>query len=318
MSTTHRRWKLRNLDVPQKLLVLATIATIGGGYLAALANLFAQTSVSDGRPGIKLEEFPRVLKAEGVAALANKVQDALGMQDVVRRYSGSGGKTSMEGALDGSMKGKIAEKLVKDEGDTAENRARAEDLRQMLAEWSKLADPQRKKAYEEGTPINDKGLAILGDPPKGLKDADLSPVVKDALDNYCVRCHKAGGVDKQAESLPLDSYDAVNKYCGVDTGISIKSLALTSHVHLLGFAVLFTLSGFLFSMTETPWLVRLVFVPWTLSIQLIEVACWWLAKVDVFYAKMIFYLGPLVGIGLLIQIAGVFLDLLIRRPEKTA
>jgi hypothetical protein len=41
-----------------------------------------------------------------------------------------------------------------------------------------------------------------------------------------------------------------------------------------------------------------------------------LSKVDVFYAKMIFYLGPLVGLGLFIQSTGVLFDLVFRRRER--
>jgi hypothetical protein len=96
----------------------------------------------------------------------------------------------------------------------------------------------------------------------------------------------------------------------------MKALALTTHVHLLGFSVLFAMTGFLFSLTEFPWAMRLFFVPFTLAAQLVEIACWWLAKVDVVYAKMIFYLGPLVGLGLVVQSAGVLLDLLLRRRER--
>jgi hypothetical protein len=98
----------------------------------------------------------------------------------------------------------------------------------------------------------------------------------------------------------------------------VKSLALTTHVHLLGFSVLFAMTGFIFSLTDYPALVRILVAPTTLALQVAEIACWWLAKVDVFYAKAIFYLGPAVGTFLLIQIFGALLDLLIRRPEPVS
>jgi hypothetical protein len=63
---------------------------------------------------------------------------------------------------------------------------------------------------------------------------------------------------------------------------------------------------------------RLIFVPLTLTAQLVEIACWWLAKADVVFAKAIFYLGPVVAVGLLVQAVGILVDLAFRRPEPVA
>jgi hypothetical protein len=307
------RWKLRNLDAPQKLLVGVIVSTVLSGYLAALANVFAQHSEADGKSAVKLEEFLAVYKKDGLLPLVDKMQQSLGMDDVIRHYHGTGGGTALQAALDGSMKSVIEEKMVKDQGRSPESLKQAEALRQMLIEWSHLPEVRRKAAYDEGTPVTDDGVAIF-DPKE--KDGEKATVVKDTLQDYCVSCHKSGGTNQTAAGLPLVDYPSVVKYCVVDTGVSMKALALTTHVHLLGFSVLFAMTGFLFSLTEFPWLVRFVFVPFTLMAQLLEIACWWLAKVDVFYAKMIFYLGPLVGLGLFIQAAGVLFDLAIRRKER--
>ncbi|HVJ79626.1 MAG TPA: hypothetical protein VNC50_01040, partial [Planctomycetia bacterium] len=310
------RLKLRNLDVSQKLLVLVILATVGGGYLAALANLFAQHSEADGRATVKLEDLPRVVRTEGVGKAIAKLQDSLGMQDVIRRYHGTGSLTRMEAELEGGMKMMIEEKLVDDEGDKTENRKEAEALRRMLIDWVRLSPDQRKSTYETGVPVDDDGHAILPSAVKKTpKEADLVPKIKETFDTYCARCHKVGGVDETAANFPLDSFPAIEKYSVVDNGVSIKSLALTTHVHLLGFSVLFAMTGFLFSMTDFPALLRILVAPTTLALQIAEIACWWMAKADVFYAKMIFYLGPAVGAFLLIQIGGALLDLLFRRPE---
>ncbi len=71
----------------------------------------------------------------------------------------------------------------------------------------------------------------------------------------------------------------------------------------------------MFSLTSFPTFVRAVFVPWTLFFQVIEICCWWLAKSHVGFAYAIFYLGPLIGLGLGVQLLGTFIDLLIRRPR---
>lgn len=97
--------------------------------------------------------------------------------------------------------------------------------------------------------------------------------------------------------------------------MSYEKLALHTHVHLLGFSMLFAMTGFLFSLTSYPLWLRLPFVPWTLGFQVIEIACWWLAKVDIHAAQAIFYLGPVISIGLAVQILGTLFDLLFRRPD---
>jgi hypothetical protein len=305
-----RRWKLRNLDIPQKLLVGVIVGTVLSGYLAALANVFAQHAQADGKSSIQLEQFLATYKSDGAVALISKIQNSLGMDDVIRHYHGTGGGTALQAALDGSMKSMIVDKLI-EQSDTPDNRKQAESLRQMLAQWSRLSPEMRKATYEEGTPVNDDGLPIF-DPLKQASE-DKVTIIKDTLQDYCVRCHSPSG---EAKEFPLVDFPSVDKYCVVDNGVSMKALALTTHVHLLGFSVLFAMTGFLFSLTEFPWTMRLFFVPFTLAVQLVEIACWWLAKVDVFYAKMIFYLGPLVGLGLFVQSAGVLLDLLLRRRER--
>jgi hypothetical protein len=306
-----RRWKLRNLDVPQKLLVGVIVGTLLGGYLAALLNVFAQHAEADGKATIRIEEFLDTYKREGLGSLVGKIQESLGMQDVIRHYHGTGGGTLLQAALDTSMRTMILDKMAKDQGKTPEANKQAEQLRMMLIRWSNLPDDVRKASYEEGTPVDDDGLPIFD--PQKLAAADKVTVVKDAFQEYCVGCHSPSGQVRQA---PLTDYPSVVKYCVVDNGVSVKALAMTTHVHLLGFSVLFAMTGFLFSLTEFPWSMRLIFVPFTLAVQLVEIACWWLAKVDVFYAKMIFFLGPLVGLGLIVQSAGVLFDLVFRRRER--
>ena len=306
------RLKLRNLETSQKLLVLAVLATVGFGYLAALANLFAQTA--DGNPAatLKLEDIPQAVRKDGPAVTLVKIADSAGMKQVVRRYSGTPGANALSAALDTNMRAMIVAKLIKSEGDNPENRARAEQLRLMLAEWSKLPKADRERVYEQGCPVDERTGAAKFD----AKAGEAVTIVKETLDAYCVRCHKpTGGAEEAAAGIPLTTFAEVDRYCVEDRGISPKRLALVTHVHLLGFAVLFGTTGLLFSMTDWPRWSRLAIAPFTLTAQLVEISCWWLAKLDPFFAKMIFLIGPLVGLGLLIQLAGTFLDLALRRPE---
>jgi hypothetical protein len=75
-------------------------------------------------------------------------------------------------------------------------------------------------------------------------------------------------------------------------------------VHLLGFAMLFGLTGVIFSLTSYPNFIRLIFAPWTLIAQVLDVSCWWLGRIDPMYAQAILVTGGFVGIGLIIHIFG--------------
>src|SRR5262245_8388357 len=181
-----RRWKLRNLDAPQKLLVAVIVGTVLGGYVAALLNVFAQHSEADGKATIRLEEFLDVYKRAGLRSRIAKIEQSLGVDDVVRHYHGTGDGTMLQAALDTSMRSMILDKLVKDEGGkkSPEVVKQAEQLRQMLIQWSTLPEDARKPAYEEGTPVDDDGLPKF-DPQKPA-DGDKVTVVKDTLQTYCV------------------------------------------------------------------------------------------------------------------------------------
>lgn len=323
MAAPHRL-TLRSLSFPQKLLVLTILATVGLGYLAALANLFSQVAGADGNQTVSLAEFGSVARERGLSALMGEIENSLGKDDVIRRYHGSGaGVTRLEAALNGTMKEKISEQLGSDgQIDDATGKL-AEELRQTLIAFSKLDRPLRKQAYEDGVPTNDEGAVdwaafeLVVNKKVNKKDAKIQPLITETLSEYCVGCHKPGG-DSQAQSMPLETLEQVERYCVEDRGMSYPQLAMTTHVHLLGFSVLFAMTGFIFSLTSFPTVIRAIFTPWTLAFQIGEIACWWLAKSHVGFAVAIFYLGGLVGIGLLVQIGGSLIDLFARPSSPDA
>lgn len=311
------RPKLRNFDLSQKLLVWAVLVAVGGGYLAALANLFASSAPADGTQSLELAQFLSIYRERGLGALYSEVTNSLGMDDVIRRYHGSGaGVTKMESALKGVMAPILIEEFGEEE---------AARLTKEITEWSQLAPNLRKAAYEVGAPINeDTGglqfdrlrefLTEDGERKEGAEEVELA-ALNETFASSCVYCHAVGS-DNRARKYPLETYDQVVSYCSEDRGMPVNQLAMTTHVHLLGFSVLFAMTGFLFALTDWPSVVRAIFAPWTLMFQVVEIACWWLAKTDVFYAKMIFWLGAVIGIGLGVQLIGTALDLIFRRPER--
>ncbi|QDU59900.1 hypothetical protein Pan216_07330 [Planctomycetes bacterium Pan216] len=324
--TRPRRIELRNIGWPQKLLVIVILMTVGFGYLGALANLFAQHAAADGDQTIELDDFASVYRSKGLGGLVSEISHSLGVQDVIDTYHGSPHVNLLQAALEGTMKDMILEYSFDGEDTSDEDRVYAEESRQMLIDWSNLDPVLREKAYDEGiimdeetgSPKLDEFVALFGvDTPETIeqrKGIELQPMISETLENNCVICHSEGS-DPQAQKMPLTDFHEVSIYFEVDEGIPLKQLALTTHVHLLGFSVLFAMTGFLLSLTSWPVAFRLIFVPWTLFFQVLEISFWWLAKLHVIFAWGIFILGPVIGIGLLIQIFGTFLDILIRRPD---
>lgn len=326
----HSRIMLCNLHAAQKLLVLAIVATVGAGYLAALANVFAQDAAADGKQTVQLEDFASVYRERGVSGLLAELQASLGIDDVIRKYHGAGTATRLESALNGSMRTKILENVTG--GDSSDKKLAdyCETLRQDLIAWSKLSPELRKRTYLEGVPAKgEEGLETVdfakialafgpdGKAPKeSAAKVGLKPILAATVKDSCVSCHAAGSSDARAKTMPLDKFEHMEVYCKNDRGMSLKQLALTSHVHLLGFAVLFAMSGFLFSLTGYNAFVRIVMSPMVLTLQLLEISCWWLAKLHVGFAYGIFLLGPMVGLGLAVQLLGILLDLLFRHRTR--
>ena len=63
-------------------------------------------------------------------------------------------------------------------------------------------------------------------------------------------------------------------------GMSLSKLAQTTHVHMLGFSMLYGLTGLLFAFTSYPVFVRVLIAPLPLLAQIIDISFWWLARLD--------------------------------------
>jgi hypothetical protein len=86
------------------------------------------------------------------------------------------------------------------------------------------------------------------------------------------------------------------------TGMSLKKLAQSTHVHLLGFALLYGLTGFIVSLTSYPGWVRGLIAPLPLVAQIADISCWWLGRMDPVFAKAIWVTGGIVAVGLFLQL----------------
>jgi hypothetical protein len=135
------------------------------------------------------------------------------------------------------------------------------------------------------------------------KDGQRYAKIQSILEARCVRCHaaEAGGAPAQ---YPLETYEEVKAYTAPEQGggMSLQKLAQTTHVHLLGFSMLYGLTGLIFAFTSFPFWVRLILAPWPLVWQVVDISCWWLGRVDPIYAKAIVVTGGLVAMGLMAQV----------------
>jgi mono/diheme cytochrome c family protein len=165
-----------------------------------------------------------------------------------------------------------------------------------------LEQYEQVKAYcEEERPVDPSATA-----------AEPRVRIRSLIQDRCVRCHTAeGSANDKAAKCPLDSYDRLAVYTSQATsgGMPIRGLAQTTHVHLLGFSMLFTLTGLVFSFTSFPTWVRAVFGPFPLLAQIADISCWWLARLDPLFAKAILVTGVLVALGLGIHIAGSLISM---------
>lgn len=131
--------------------------------------------------------------------------------------------------------------------------------------------------------------------------------IEGIIESRCMRCHdsNAGG---SAANFPLNTYEEFVDYCVPEksSAKSLEKLALSSHVHLLGFAMLYGITGFCLAMTGFPNFLKVIIAPSALIIQVLEISCWWFARMDApmgpIFASAIPVLGGLVALGLLSQI----------------
>src|SRR5262249_54468048 len=107
-------------------------------------------------------------------------------------------------------------------------------------------------------------------------------------------------------------WEQVHEYCEVQTtdgGTSVKKLALSSHVHLLGLAMLYGMTGLIITLTTYPAWVRTVLGPLPIVAQLVDITCWWLGRLDPIYAKAVVFAGGAAALGLVLQICLSLFDL---------
>jgi hypothetical protein len=100
---------------------------------------------------------------------------------------------------------------------------------------------------------------------------------------------------------PVDRWKAAKR-----KQLSPDALTQSTHAHLLTFSLLWAATGVIFAFTSYSLSTRCILSPLVLIAQIVDVACWWLARLEPpagpYFALAIMGTGAIVGMGLGAQI----------------
>jgi len=323
-------WRLHDLPFVARLVIAVFLCSVGLGYLAAIVQVNVQDAPKgELMPGPK-DLIDKYHGKEGISTIERLIT-----ADVSKPFSASG---TMQPAFTTKSGGwadaltirehELAEKDQKDfdalaveEQDKYIASARAELRKErktemlVMAHW--IHNGLDKKAYEDDfypLPEELRDQPITKD--MATKNGDMQGVkIYKLVNSRCVRCH-TDARRADADFAPLNEYWKIKAYTDKSKNagaISILKLAQTTHVHLLGFSMLYFLTGFLLAMTGWPAIIRFVIAPLALLAQIAEIACWWLGRLDDPYGSMfaqsVAICGGIVGLVLALQIVMTLLSL---------
>ena len=311
-------YTLRDLPLPVKVVASVFLMAVGLGYTSAMVQLHMQDSKS-GKPLPTVADV--VLKYTGkkwfetdpprpVSKLERLV---MGSNDANAVFNGTGsmGPAFFSKDQSGGPKN-YRRRIAASPTKKAEIDAQREGERQVVKAWLNAEPEPRRAAYEA-----DRFVPPEGEGPKAIDGdwrAGTGFKVKSIIEARCATCHGKGGPQ---ENYPLETYEQLEKYRGVptvptvphgggyvriDEPISMDKLTQTTHIHLLSFAMLFSLTGVIFAFSNYPTCVRLILGPWVTVAVVADVSLWWLARLSdqwgPYFAMGIIGTGGLAGAGL--------------------
>jgi hypothetical protein len=313
---------LRQLPLPAKIVIAVFMVSVGLGYFSAMVQLHLQHSSRSGEP------LPSPVDVVAVFAGVEKFDpskptpvsklERLVMGPIENApWNGSG---SMAAAFFHKSEGDFKD-LVKDAATKPKVMAEREGERQAVKAWINLPEMNRKSAYDADQMTLPDSTITPDYAEKGLIK------IKSILNDRCARCHAKG---ESEEKFPLDSYAALLKYIDAPKAatpdargyvpsprqVSVEKLTQSTHAHLLSFSMLFALTGLCFAFTSYPRFIRMIVAPMVLVFQIMDISCWWLARIDgvgPMFAMAIMGTGGVVGLGLTMHILGTLFDLFDKR-----
>jgi hypothetical protein len=185
-----------------------------------------------------------------------------------------------------------------------EVRHEREGERLALLEWIRSPEAVRAKAYDDDRFVVAKWPAGHGITPI-LRHQDSALAVKSA----------PGEKPPASAATPTTAPNGNGKPAkrsAKSKMMSVTSLTQSTHVHMLGFSMLYALTGIIFAFTSYPLWLRATVAPLVLVAQAVDISCWWLARLDgvgPYFAMTIIGTGLVVGLGLFVHIVGSVWDL---------
>jgi hypothetical protein len=327
-TTDSPRWTLRDLPFAARLALAAFLISVGIGYFSALVQLHFQHAT----PG---EVMPTA--ANAIATFHGHIGDLpesrlvrLITADENLPFNGNGQMSSpftrQSVGWNKAIRGKAvemrpdrrAERPSEAELEKAEVELRKEreTEKQVVVAWLKDQGANRVAFEKDSYPLP----AELSQQPFTkdylLKDdSGICVKIQTLWNDRCARCHMKDGANAKAAAYPLNTFATIEKYNKVETSsaMSLTKLAQTTHVHLLGFSMLYGLTGLILALTRWPAFVRVPLAPLALIAQVADISFWWLARLEAPYGPMfaswIPISGGIVGASLGLQILLSVFDL---------
>jgi hypothetical protein len=303
MYSPPQRLLLRNLPLASRLAIAAFLISVGVGYFAALVQLHFQHA-SPGKMLPDADDAASVFHGDGRLSPLERLLTA----DECKPFNGSGSMrqtfTSRSAGWKGALKRRASLKGLTLQQAEEEVRGEREGERLAVLHWIRTGAP--RKPFEDNVHVLPAALAnhpITQDFVDVSADGTTRVKLASLLEMRCARCHAegAGGV---AAQFPLETWEQYHEYCEAEppSGMSIKKLAQSTHVHLLGFAMLYGLTGILVTLTSYPGWLRGLLGVFPLAAQLVDIGLWWLGRLDPMFARAVVFTGGAVALGLLLQI----------------
>lgn len=310
MFSSETRPTLSQLPLPAKLVISTFLISVGLGYCTALVQLhFQHASPGDFFPGPEVP--PEIYHGKVPDGQPEPERPMSKMEALVAAPTGARWPSETMSPAFYERSGSSWDRAIKQRGE-AEVRAERDTERAALIAWINSGE-KRKEYYEN----DDFPL------PEELREKPLTEdflgeeeghiAIQYLISERCLRCHTEGGEGV----YPLETYDDIAKYLKVPEvssdgtmvsprRMSLEKLAQSTHAHWLSFSMLFGLTGLAFAFTSYPFVLRVVLAPLVLVVQMIDISCWWLARMEapmgLYFANLILITGGIVAMGLVAQI----------------
>jgi hypothetical protein len=311
------RFVLRDLPLAARLTLALFLVSTGIGYLAALVQVHFQHA----SPGNALptgDDSVRIFHGQSGKPVCQI--ERLLTADEKAGWNGTG---SMAGAF--TTKSSDWKKQIRQYAKKAADESEAESTLRRERDGERLAilawiDAGATKAdYEKDAfslPDTMKGQPVTADYVIDGDTGTRSAKIKSILTDRCVRCHTSTDPeDAKAGEYPLETYEQLKpRVCPtMSSAMSPTKLAQTTHVHLLGFSMLYGLTGLILAFSSYPAGLRVILCPLPLLAQIVDIAFWWLARLPDPHgseiARLIAVTQGVVAVGLLLHIVLSLFDL---------